>query len=91
MLYNMYSLLLSTSKLPISRLQRDLTDSTVSRNYGVPLGHTLIALASLTRGLNKLVLNEPKLNADLTKNWAVTAEAVQTILRREQFEQPYVH
>ncbi|CAD7967024.1 unnamed protein product [Amoebophrya sp. A120] len=76
-------------KLPISRLQRDLTDSTVRRNYGVPFGHTLVAFASLKRGLGKLKLNESKINDDLDANWAVVAEAVQTILRREGFEKPY--
>jgi adenylosuccinate lyase len=71
-------------KLPVSRLQRDLTDSTVSRNFGVPFGHCLVALGSLERGLKKLSLNAPKINADLEANWAVTAEAVQTVLRRER-------
>lgn len=77
------------AKLPISRLQRDLTDSTVLRNIGVPLAHSSIALKSLEKGLGKLVLNEPKLQEDLEKNWAVVAEAVQTILRRETYPQPY--
>jgi adenylosuccinate lyase len=77
------------AKLPVSRLQRDLTDSTVARNIGVPLGHTLIALKSLQRGLDKLVLNEDKLHADLEDNWAVVAEAIQTILRREGYPKPY--
>ncbi|MFZ9970020.1 MAG: adenylosuccinate lyase [Bacteroidia bacterium] len=77
------------AKLPISRLQRDLTDSTVLRNLGVPFGHTLIALASLEKGLNKLILNQEALNADLENNWAVVAEAIQTILRREQYPNPY--
>jgi adenylosuccinate lyase len=77
------------AKLPISRLQRDLTDSTVLRNIGVPLAHSVIALKSLQRGLGKLVLNEQKLYADLEANWAVVAEAVQTILRREGYPQPY--
>ena len=77
------------AKLPISRLQRDLTDSTVLRNIGVPLGHTLIGLASTIKGLNKLVLNESKFNADLENNWAVVAEAIQTILRREGYPNPY--
>jgi adenylosuccinate lyase len=76
-------------KLPISRLQRDLTDSTVSRNIGVPIAHTLIALKSLMRGLNKLILNADALRADLENNWAVVAEAIQTILRREGYPQPY--
>jgi adenylosuccinate lyase len=78
-----------SAKLPISRLQRDLTDSTVLRNIGVPFGHMLIAFQSLEKGLNKLVLNEAKLHADLENNWAVVAEAIQTILRREGFEKPY--
>ena len=78
-----------SAKLPISRLQRDLTDSTVLRNVGVPVAHGLIALSSTLKGLNKLVLNESKLTADLDKNWAVTAEAIQTILRREGFPKPY--
>lgn len=76
-------------KLPISRLQRDLTDSTVLRNVGVPIGHTLIGLASLKRGLGKLLLNEQKLSDDLEDNWAVAAEAIQTILRREGYPKPY--
>ncbi len=78
-----------SAKLPISRLQRDLTDSTVLRNIGVPLGHTIIGLQSTLKGLNKLLLNKEKLNADLEANWAVVAEAIQTILRREGFENPY--
>tara|TARA_B100001758_G_C18416564_1_gene620386 strand:- start:672 stop:2015 length:1344 start_codon:yes stop_codon:yes gene_type:complete len=77
------------SKLPISRLQRDLTDSTVLRNIGVPFAHTLIALASLNKGINKLVINEANISADLEKNWAVVAEAIQTILRREGYPNPY--
>ena len=76
-------------KLPISRLQRDLTDSTVTRNIGVPLGHMLIALKSLLRGLGKLILNETALRADLQNNWAVVAEAIQTVLRREGYPKPY--
>ncbi|MFO7867668.1 MAG: adenylosuccinate lyase, partial [Bacteroidales bacterium] len=72
-----------SAKLPISRLQRDLTDSTVIRNFGVPYGHTLIAFKSLAKGLGKLILNEAVLHADLEKNWNVVAEAIQTILRRE--------
>lgn len=76
-------------KLPISRLQRDLTDSTVLRNVGVPFGHTLIALKSIQKGLSKLLLNEEKLKDDLEANWMVVAEAIQTILRRERYEQPY--
>ena len=78
-----------SAKLPISRLQRDLTDSTVLRNIGVPMGHMLIALQSTAKGLDKLVLNEDKLKQDLDENWAVVAEAIQTILRRENFENPY--
>ena len=76
-------------KLPISRLQRDLTDSTVLRNVGVPLAHGLIAFASLKKGLGKLILNENALKADLEKNWAVVAEGIQTILRREGYPNPY--
>ncbi|NNV54313.1 adenylosuccinate lyase [Limnovirga soli] len=78
-----------SSKLPVSRLQRDLTDSTVLRNLGVPVAHTLIALKSLEKGLGKLVLNEAKLKQDLEDNWAVVAEAIQTILRRENYPNPY--
>ncbi|MGD8344707.1 MAG: adenylosuccinate lyase [Desulfobacterales bacterium] len=78
-----------SAKLPISRLQRDLTDSTVTRNVGVPLAHTLIGLKSLMRGLNKLILNADVIRADLQHNWAVVAEAIQTILRREGYPQPY--
>lgn len=78
-----------SSKLPISRLQRDLTDSTVLRNIGVPMGHTLIGLQSTLKGLNKLLLNESKFATDLEDNWAVVAEAVQTILRREGYPNPY--
>ena len=77
------------SKLPISRLQRDLTDSTVTRNIGVPFGHTIIAIKSILRGLEKLVLNEEKLATDLEDNWMVVAEAIQNILRRESYENPY--
>jgi len=76
-------------KLPISRLQRDLTDSTVLRNIGVPVAHTLIAIKSTVKGLNKLLLNEPVINAHLEANWAVVAEAIQTILRREGYPNPY--
>lgn len=76
-------------KLPISRLQRDLTDSTVLRNIGVPMAHSLIAVKSTLRGINKLILNEPELSADLENNWAVVAEAIQTILRREGYPKPY--
>ncbi len=78
-----------SAKLPISRLQRDLTDSTVIRNIGVPLGHTLIALKSLMRGLDKLILNEDALKKDLNNNWAVVAEGIQTVLRREGYPKPY--
>ena len=78
-----------TAKLPISRLQRDLTDSTVLRNVGVPFGHTLIALQSTLKGLNKLLLNEDKIRQDLQDHWAVVAEAIQTILRREGYPSPY--
>ncbi|MFN4235194.1 MAG: adenylosuccinate lyase [Bacteroidia bacterium] len=77
------------AKLPISRLQRDLTDSTVLRNIGVPLAHTLIALTSLEKGLNKILLNPKALHQDLENNWVVVAEAIQTILRREGYPQPY--
>jgi adenylosuccinate lyase len=77
------------AKLPVSRLQRDLTDSTVLRNIGVPVAHTLIAIKSTIRGLNKLLLNEAALKADLEDNWAVVAEAIQTILRREGYPNPY--
>lgn len=77
------------AKLPISRMQRDLTDSTVIRNLGVPLAHTLVALQSLMKGLGKLLLNEEKLRADLEDNWAVTAEAIQTILRSVNYPNPY--
>ena len=77
------------AKLPLSRLQRDLTDSTVLRNIGVPIGHTLIAFEATLKGLNKLLLNEPKFHEDLENNWAVVAEAIQTILRREAYPNPY--
>ena len=76
-------------KLPISRLQRDLTDSTVQRNVGVPVAHCMIAFASLKKGLGKLILNRPAIDADLHRNWAVVAEAIQTILRRENYPNPY--
>ncbi len=76
-------------KLPVSRLQRDLTDSTVLRNVGVPMGHSIIAIQSTLKGLRKLILNEQKLQDDLENNWAVVAEAIQTILRREAYPQPY--
>lgn len=78
-----------SAKLPISRLQRDLTDSTVLRNVGVPIGHTLIAFEATLKGLNKLLLNADKFAEDLEKNWAVVAEAIQTILRREAYPNPY--
>jgi adenylosuccinate lyase len=78
-----------SAKLPLSRLQRDLTDSTVLRNIGVPIGHTIIAFEATLKGLNKLLLNEPKFHEDLEKNWAVVAEAIQTILRREAYPNPY--
>jgi len=78
-----------SAKLPISRLQRDLTDSTVLRNIGVPVGHTVIAFQSTLKGLKKLVLNESKFQEDLENNWAVVAEALQTILRREGYPNPY--
>lgn len=78
-----------SNKLPISRLQRDLTDSTVLRNIGVPLAHTIIAFKSTLKGLNKLIINKPAIEADLEENWAVVAEAIQTILRREAYPNPY--
>ena len=78
-----------SAKLPISRLQRDLTDSTVLRNVGVPFAHTIIAFKSTQKGLKKLLLNQVKINEDLDKNWAVVAEAIQTILRREGYSNPY--
>lgn len=78
-----------SAKLPISRLQRDLTDSTVLRNVGVPVGHTVIALQSLLKGINKLQIDESSIRAQLEANWAVTAEAIQTILRREAYPKPY--
>ena len=78
-----------SAKLPISRLQRDLTDSTVLRNLGVPMAHTMISLRSIEKGLKKIVLNEGKLREDLENNWAVVAEAIQTILRRENYLNPY--
>ena len=76
-------------KLPVSRLQRDLTDSTVLRNVGVPVGHSVIAIQSTLKGLRKLILNEEKLREDLENTWAVVAEAIQTILRREAYPHPY--
>ncbi|NLZ95140.1 MAG: adenylosuccinate lyase, partial [Bacteroidales bacterium] len=78
-----------SAKLPISRLQRDLTDSTVTRNIGMPMAHGLIAIKSTTKGLNKLLLNNSKISSDLDDNWAVVAEAIQTILRREGYPKPY--
>lgn len=78
-----------SAKLPVSRLQRDLTDSTVLRNIGVPIGHTIIAFDATLKGLNKLLINESKFAEDLEKNWAVVAEAIQTILRREGYPNPY--
>lgn len=78
-----------SSKLPVSRLQRDLTDSTVLRNVGVPFAHTIIAFKSIEKGLDKLVINDAKIHEDLENNWAVVAEAIQTILRRENYPQPY--
>jgi len=77
------------AKLPVSRLQRDLTDSTVLRNVGMPMAHTLIAIKATLKGLDKLLLNEAKLNEDLEENWAVVAEAIQTVLRREGYPKPY--
>jgi adenylosuccinate lyase len=78
-----------SAKLPISRLQRDLTDSTVLRNIGVPLAHSLLAIQSMMKGMNKLLLNREKIEYDLNQNWAVVAEAIQTILRREQYAGAY--
>ena len=78
-----------SAKLPVSRLQRDLTDSTVLRNIGVPVAHTILAIKSIEKGLDKLVLNEVKLKTDLDNNWAVVAEAIQTVLRRENYPAPY--
>lgn len=78
-----------SAKLPVSRLQRDLTDSTVLRNAGVPVGHSVIAYISLLKGLNKLIINTDKINSDLESNWIVVAEAIQTILRREGYSKPY--
>lgn len=78
-----------SAKLPVSRLQRDLTDSTVTRNIGVPLAHSIIAYKSLLKGFDKIILNEDKIREDLENNWAVVAEAIQTILRRESFPDPY--
>ena len=78
-----------SAKLPVSRLQRDLTDSTVLRNIGVPFAHTIIAFKSIEKGLDKLLLNDTKIHEDLENNWAVVAEAIQTVLRRENYPQPY--
>ena len=78
-----------SNKLPISRLQRDLTDSTVLRNIGVPFAHILIAFKSIVKGIGKIIINEKKINDDLDKNWSIVAEAIQTILRRENFSNPY--
>ena len=78
-----------SGKLPVSRLQRDLTDSTVTRNIGVPVAHSLIAIRSLEKGIGKLILNEERVSADLENNWAVVAEGIQTVLRREGFPKPY--
>ena len=78
-----------SEKLPVSRLQRDLTDSTVLRNIGVPIGHSVLAFNSLLKGLNKLIVNTDKIKSDLESNWAVVAEAIQTILRREGYTNPY--
>jgi len=78
-----------SSKLPVSRLQRDLTDSTVLRNIGVPFAHTILAIKSIEKGLGKLLLNEDAIEKDLDNNWAVVTEAIQTILRRENYPQPY--
>jgi adenylosuccinate lyase len=78
-----------SAKLPVSRLQRDLTDSTVIRNLGVPVAHTILSILSIEKGIGKLILNKPKLHADLDNNWAVVAEAIQTILRRENYPKPY--
>jgi adenylosuccinate lyase len=78
-----------SAKLPVSRLQRDLTDSTVLRNIGLPVAHTLLAIKSVEKGIGKLLLNETKIKQDLDDNWAVVAEAIQTILRRENYPEPY--
>ncbi|MGA0829503.1 MAG: lyase family protein, partial [Flavobacteriaceae bacterium] len=78
-----------SAKLPISRLQRDLTDSTVLRNIGVPLAHTLLSIYSIEKGLDKLLVNTTKIDQDLENNWAVVAEAIQTVLRREGYPNPY--
>jgi adenylosuccinate lyase len=78
-----------SAKLPVSRMQRDLTDSTTLRSIGVPFSHSILALKSIERGLSKLVLNTEKITLDLENNWAVVAEAIQTILRREDYPNPY--
>ena len=78
-----------SAKLPVSRMQRDLTDSTVLRNIGVPMAHTVVAFKSILKGLDKLIVNFDKINADLENNWAVVAEGIQTILRRENYPNPY--
>jgi len=78
-----------SEKLPISRLQRDLTDSTVIRNIGVPIAHSMIAIKSLLKGMDKVILNREKITIDLQENWAVISEAIQTILRRENYPDPY--
>jgi adenylosuccinate lyase len=78
-----------SGKLPVSRLQRDLTDSTVLRNIGVPFAHTILAFRSIEKGLDKLILNEAAIDEDLEDNWAVVAEAIQTILRKENYPNPY--
>ena len=78
-----------SAKLPVSRLQRDLTDSTVLRNIGVPFAHTVLAFRSLEKGLDKLILNESAIEQDLENNWAIVAEAIQTILRKEEYPNPY--
>ena len=78
-----------SAKLPVSRLQRDLTDSTVLRNVGVPIGHSILAIQSLLKGFGKLLVNKEKVVNELSDNWAVVAEAIQTILRREQYPNPY--
>ena len=78
-----------SEKLPISRLQRDLTDSTVMRNIGVPFAHTILSMNAIVKGLDKLVINPAAINADLERNWIVVSEAIQTILRREGYPNPY--
>ena len=78
-----------SAKLPVSRLQRDLSDSTVTRNIGVPIAHSIVVLKSLQRGINKLIINTEKINNDLENNWVVITEAIQTVLRREGYPEPY--